>query len=140
MHLLKNYNRSDVELYNNKYTKIVENIRDFVLLHYIVEKNDSKFWNELKFNLPRSLEQLLEKWSYRLPITADFDSSYLLFRENNFAIILKELNLLNYERIAAEFDSLSPRIKFDMHQVFQKYNNHYAVDSAISHKKRLENL
>ena len=140
MHLLKNYNKKDIELYNNKYTKIVENIRDFVLLHYIVKKNDSKFWDQLEFNLPRSLEHLLDKWSYRLPIATDFDSSYLLFRENNFAIILKELNLFNYERIAAEFDSLNPRIKFDMHQEYQKYNNHYAVNSAISHKKRLENL
>ena len=110
------------------------------MLHYIVKKNDSKFWDQLEFNLPRSLEQLLDKWSYRLPIATDFDSSYLLFRENNFAIILKELNLFNYERIAAEFDSLNPRIKFDMHQEYQKYNNHYAVNSAISHKKRLENL
>ena len=56
MHFIINYNQSDIDLYNKEFKYIVENIRDFVLLHYMVDKKDSKFWRELKINLTDTLK------------------------------------------------------------------------------------
>jgi hypothetical protein len=56
-HLLPNYTKEDVDLYNKKFKKIVENIRDFIVMHYLVKKKDSKFWKELKLVLPETLKK-----------------------------------------------------------------------------------
>ena len=78
-HLLPNYTKEDVDLYNKKFKKIVENIRDFIVMHYLVKKKDSKFWKELKLVLPETLKNNLNKWKHRLPIAEDFAGNYLLF-------------------------------------------------------------
>ena len=107
MHFIINYKETDIELYNIKFKFIVENIRDFVLLHYLSNKKDSKFWKEFKPNLPLSLKNNLQKWKHRLPLKEDFPGSYLLFNAPNFTIILKELNLINKKSIKKEYNSLS---------------------------------
>ena len=107
MHFIINYKETDIELYNIKFKFIVENIRDFVLLHYLSNKKDSKFWKEFKPNLPLSLKNNLQKWKHRLPLKEDFPGYYLLFNAPNFTIILKELNLINKKSIKKEYNSLS---------------------------------
>ena len=109
MHCLPNY-ESSVDFYNDKFKNIIENIRDFVVLHYLVKINKGKFWRR-KVNLPPSLEKNLKKWAHRLPITEDFNTKYSLFQEHNFAIILKELNLIDKDLITKEFNCLSNNLK-----------------------------
>jgi tryptophan halogenase len=106
MHTLINYKQTDIDQYNTKVGHIVENIRDFVLLHYIVKRNDSKFWKELKVNLPDSLKHNLDKWSDRMPIKEDFKTDYVLFNAQNFAVLLKELELANIDSLKREYDML----------------------------------
>ena len=48
MHYMTHCNQEDIDFYNDKYQKIMENIRDFVVLHYLVDKKTSRFWKELK--------------------------------------------------------------------------------------------
>lgn len=137
MHFLINYNESDIQLYNNTFKDIVENTRDFVLLHYMVDKNNSKFWKELKLNIPESLSNNLKKWRYRLPIAEDFKTDYALFKESNFTVLLKELNLFDKEFLRKEYEMLNDFIKND---IVNKVNNsiYYHENSVlISHKKFL---
>jgi hypothetical protein len=106
MHTLINYKQTDIDQYNEKVKQIVENTRDFVLLHYLVKRNDTKFWKELKLNLPDSLKHNLEKWSDRMPIREDFKTDYVLFGAQNFAVLLKELELANIDSLKREYDML----------------------------------
>ena len=48
MHFFENYNEKDIEEYNNKTTHIMENIRDFVFIHYMTKKKNTQFWKNLK--------------------------------------------------------------------------------------------
>ena len=137
MHLLINHTESDIQLYNDIFKDIVENTRDFVVLHYMVNKNNSKFWKELKLNIPESLSNNLKKWKYRLPIAEDFKTRYVLFKEFNFSVLLKELNLVDKEFLKKEYDMLNDLIKNDIQN---KVNNliYYNENSdLISHKKFL---
>lgn len=138
MHLLINYKESDIKLYNNTFKNIVENIRDFVVMHYMVNKNNSKFWKELKLNLPESLLSNLEKWKFRLPIAEDFKTRYALFKESNFAILLKELNLININALKEEYNLLNDLIKKDIENKINNlmyYNNN---SKLIDHKQFLK--
>jgi tryptophan halogenase len=136
MHLLINNNQSDIDLYNEKFKLIVENIRDFVLLHYIVKKKNSIFWKNLKLKIPESLNKNLKKWKNRLPIREDFNGNYLLFYEHNFAVILKELNLINKYLIKKEYNELNKEI---INDIEFRMNNHinFFNTNLIDHKQFL---
>ena len=141
MHTLINYKQTDIDQYNQKVKEIVENIRDFVLLHYMVDKKDSRFWKEFKPNLPDTLKHNLEKWSDRLPINEDFKNNYTLFNAHNFAVLLKELNLVNKESIKREYEMIDQSTRgliknsIASHIKTFKYNI-----KAMSHKKYLNTL
>jgi tryptophan halogenase len=137
MHLLINYNETDIKLYNDTFKDIVENTRDFVVLHYMVDKKDSKFWKELKLNIPESLLINLKKWRYRLPINEDFKTNYALFKESNFSVLLKELNLIDKEFLKKEYDMLNDSIKNDIQNKINNLIYYHENSDLISHKKFL---
>ena len=135
MHLLINYTEEDINLYNKKFDQIVQNTLDFIVLHYLVNKNNSKFWKELKINLPPSLEKNLKKWKNRLPIQEDFEGNYQLFNEHNFTIILKELGLFDRLKIKKEFDTLSNAFKTKTNKSMKEYiKNNLNIDEEGTHK------
>ena len=139
MHLIINYNQTDIDLYNKKFKIIVENIRDFVLLHYLTNKRDSKFWKDYKCNLPESLKHNLKTWKKRLPIKEDFNCEYNLFKSENFSIILKELNLFDVKLIKKEFDNLSKKYKNYLYDRIKKQKEWNNKVETISHKKYIKN-
>jgi tryptophan halogenase len=134
MHLLINNNQSDIDLYNERFKSIVENIRDFVLLHYMVNKKNSGFWKNLKLKIPESLNKNLKKWEKRIPIREDFKGNYLLFYEHNFVVILKELNLIKKQFLKKEYNELNKEIKNDIQFKINKHINFYSNENLIGHK------
>lgn len=141
MHLLINYKQTDVDLYNLKFKDIVENIRDFVLLHYKVNKKDSDFWKNLKLKLPKSLSDNLNKWQHRLPIKEDFFGGYKLFNDPNFTVLLKELNLIDKKLIKKEYDMLSDHYKTHTRNEIENHINYTCLNkNLIGHKEILKKL
>ena len=140
MHMIINYGEEDIKLYNNKFKIIVENIRDFVLLHYLTDKKDSKFWKQFKPNLPVSLKNNLKKWKHRLPIKEDFNSEYVLFKPENFSIILKELNLVDKKSIKKELNNLSKPFKDYINDTIKKQMDWDKNAIELGHKQYLTSL
>ena len=139
MHLLINYEQADIDFYNKKFQLMTENIRDFVLLHYITDKKDSLFWKELKLNLPQSLADNLKKWKYRLPLEEDFAGKYLLFNESNFGIILKELNLINTSALKKEYNMLAKNIRLEIETRLKRITD-TSLLRPFSHKRMIKDF
>jgi hypothetical protein len=139
MHYLSNYNDSDIKQYNFKVNSIMNNIRDFIFLHYMVKKNNSQFWKDIKkLSIPDSLEKNLEKWKYRLPIREDFmDTKYFLFYESNFTSVLYGLNMINIKNIKKEYENHSNEIKNIIEKNINKDIELYSSKEKISHKEYL---
>lgn len=139
MHYLSNYNNNDIQQYNSKVTSIMNNIRDFIFLHYMVKKNNSQFWKDIKkLSIPDSLEKNLEKWKHRLPIREDFtDTNYLLFYESNFTSVLYGLNMFDLNNIKKEYENHSVNIKNFVKNSILEDNNLYEVKEKINHKEYL---
>jgi len=136
---LPNYNSTAIKQYNKSCTALFENIRDFVLIHYLCNKKDSRFWKNLKIKIPKSLKTNLQKWKQRLPIEEDFKSSYILFYETNFALILKELNLIKLNEVKKEYktkiqDADEKAIE-NYYKIFYKYRQ-----DLINHKKYIKEI
>jgi len=138
MHLLSNYNKKDIESYNNKVENIMTNIRDFIFLHYMVDKDNSDFWKDIKkIKPPTSLKEKLNIWKYRLPIEEDFlDSRYMLFYQHNFISVMYGLGLLNNEYITNEYNMINANMKFLIEALIQQHNTIYK-EEQITHKEFL---
>jgi tryptophan halogenase len=113
MHYLINYDQKNIDSYNTTFKEMIENARDFVLIHYLNKKNTSKFWiDNQHIQLPESLQYKLQEWEHRLPIEDDLvRTKFKLFWEYNFTHILYNLNYFNKHSIKKQFEALSSYYK-----------------------------
>lgn len=140
MHRLAEYNDDIIKSYNKSVSDIMENIRDFICLHYLTDKSSSEFWKDLKnVPIPDTLASKLEIWRHKLPINEDFNnlSDYILFRESNFIMVMHGLNLFDRNSIKYEYESHSKSIKAQAERIISDFL--YANNSlnTISHKEFL---
>jgi len=138
MHLLPNYDNKTIENYNYQVQKIMENIRDFIILHYITKKENTIFWKDVKkIEIPNSLKNKLEKWKKRLPIREDFlYSNYLLFYEYNWVHILYGLGLINIKEIKKNHNFINEFNLKSCKNSINNFKNNFNV-KTIKHKEYL---
>lgn len=138
MHKIIGYTERDIDRYNKSFTDIMENIRDFIFLHYMTERNDTSFWQEVSgINPPDSLAENLEVWEKRMPMSEDFAglSNYILFKDSNFINVLYGLNKFDRDSIRNQLYSYSPAIA---HQSNSIVNENLMIDTSekkFGHKK-----
>lgn len=140
MHRLSNYNDKVIDSYNKSFNDIMENIRDFIVLHYITKKTNSKFWIDTRNNeIPDSLKHNLDIWQHKLPIREDFAnlSNYILFTEDNFSLVMQGLDLFNQQSIKQEFESSSQEVKNAAQQTINDYKQFLETVKLVSHKDML---
>ena len=140
MYKLSNYNEYTIEDYNKSVTDIMENIRDFIVLHYVTKKTNTDFWKDInKIELPDSLQSKLNRWQHRLPIPEDFSSvsNYVLFTPDNFIVVMEGLDLFDRKSIADEYNSLYPAIKKNADFIInQQMTDEYRI-KFITHKEMI---
>ena len=105
--LIINYNESAIKKYNKLMTGVLENIRDFVILHYLTKKSNTDFWIAARnIELPDSLSSKLELWKNKLPTVDDFveSSQFRLFSDSHHILILHGLGLLDADKIKQEYE------------------------------------
>ena len=81
-HFIEYYYKRDLEFkcnlfqeqYNSEMTQMWDNIRDFIVYHYITPRKDTKFWKESSSTQrwsPR-LTRLITMWKYKMPRENDY--------------------------------------------------------------------
>lgn len=141
MHKIINYNDAVIDQYNNFFNEIMNNIRDFIALHYVTKKDETPFWKDLKnLELPDSLKNKLELWKNKLPIKEDFNSisNYTLFNNSNYILVMHGLNLFDREKIKNEYEMMSDKVKIQADVIIERQkvldNN---TTNLLTHKKFL---
>jgi tryptophan halogenase len=137
IHKLANYNQKEIDLYNSSFSSIMENIRDFIFLHYITGKKNTEFWQEVsEIPYPKFIKKMLPIWENRLPLEEDFSefSRYKMFGPKNFILVMNGLGLFNSNSILNEFKSVSQEIKNDAENSIQESMHLERVIDKISHK------
>ena len=132
MHNLQNNSETIRTEYNNKVIAIMNNIRDFVFLHYLPWKKHNKFWkNYMTDNAPSSLKRLLSISKKRLLIDDDIEGGdYKLFWAKNFIQVLYGIGFykLHNKNLNKQYSFVPETFKIMMNQYFdnelkQRYNN-----------------
>ena len=139
---LSNYTEYDIIDYNKNIDSIMDNIRDFICLHYITKKNDTEFWKSLKdIDIPQSLSEKLRRWETRLPVVEDFnDSTYHIFKDANYIQVLNGLNLLNYDELEKRWLSFSEEQRNNFTRDIQNFLIKERSGEFFTHKKYLETI
>jgi tryptophan halogenase len=141
MHRLSNYDEISIHRYNKSFNDLTENIRDFVLLHYVTRKDNSNFWKDVAQNdITDSLGANLENWQGRMPIAEDFNeySDYIMFKEDNFIMVMDGLNLFNRSAIRKEYSSMNQAIKDSAESILRSQLEFEKNTPTFSHKEMLE--
>ena len=131
-----NYSQADINLYNKNFNAIMENIRDFILLHYLTDREDTPFWKSCKdIQLPDSLKQHLEMFKNRMPVNSDFGhlSDKILFISMNYFIVMYALGLVDKKAIKKQFNSLPKDIQDYTAETYKTYTKGIAEAPKLSH-------
>ena len=137
-----NYNESAISRYNKLIEDILDNIRDFICLHYLTNRQDSKFWKDQQLvSVPVRLRDQLEIWKNKMPSKNDFCdlTDKILFSQLHYTLILHGLGKFNQKLIKKEYENLFDQDKKDeIERIIKDYGN--LTYSTISHKNMLETL
>lgn len=136
MHYLPSY---DVDTCNEKVNAIFDNIVDYVQAHYLVKKEDTPFWKEVKHNLKLTsgLEKHLAKWKNRLPLNTDIQCSWQMFGAVNYIPILHGLRWFDTYKIRSEYNEYGPRLDDEVLETLSKISD---PNFSVSHKKFIKEI
>lgn len=141
---LEGYTEKDIHDYNKKVNLIMDNVRDFVCLHYIVDRNDTKFWNDLKeVEIPDSLSEKLKSWETRMPFSEDFsETNQYLFGPGNFIQVMYGLGHVNKEMLNMKYNNLTESQKKHLKEIINQYWDEMEelISEHITHKQWLSRI
>lgn len=118
--------------YNKQINNCFNNIVDYIQLHYLTKRNDSKFWKDKPFILTDFNKNTLERFSIGSFSPFDFSSNYLMFKELNFYQIYFGLKLLNTLKIK----NLQNNFSKEYNQKWDNISNEFTKESipySMSH-------
>tara|TARA_B110000037_G_scaffold13975_1_gene14705 strand:+ start:1684 stop:3171 length:1488 start_codon:yes stop_codon:yes gene_type:complete len=141
VHNLHNYNDDTVDRYNRSFKSLIENIRDFIVLHFVCPRVDTEFWRKVADTpLPKSLQTKLDIWRHRMPTHIDFDddTNFILFKSLHFVMVLHGLKLFDIDSIGEEYATLHESFKQKADEVREHLNNESHEDHTfLTHKEFL---
>jgi len=86
-----NTNEAVINKYNDIIGKLVDQTKDFIVLHYALSnREDSPFWKTYKYDVPLSdeLKNNLALWKSKVPTSSDFAGQITQFTSANYTYIL----------------------------------------------------
>jgi tryptophan halogenase len=91
------------DFYNYRFNSWWTEVSDFIYLHYMGGRSDTKFWEKFQNieNSPIGIQKMLKKWEWALPRYTDFlsDTGDRAFQLQNWTEVCYGLSLLNSKRI-----------------------------------------
>jgi tryptophan 7-halogenase len=138
MFLFTNYGFSKeqkiIDKYNNSVMDIMNNIKEFVLIHYLNYKG---------INLPTELKHKLEVWKKRPPIDEDFQGTqYFLFHASNFISVLYGMDFWRADEIKNFLNIFNKQTKDFVCKIQNNLHIQYLnnKDNYMSHKQWLSSI
>lgn len=131
-------NSTVIKMFNEKYFNQTIEVRDFIYLHYMTNKNTNNFWiNFTKNNImPETLKVKLDL----IQNSILYDSDHMgMFNSNSYYRICAGLNLLNKDTIK----NIIINNKMDYLQEYMSAQNEIkkdSLDNFIDHKKFIKYL
>jgi tryptophan halogenase len=101
------------EQYNKEMTSVWDDIKDFIVMHYITPRNDTNFWKEASSpkRHSKNLKNKLEIWKSRMPRESDYQGSlfntFYHLGNSLWYQILIGMNLLDSKKAQQELETFN---------------------------------
>jgi len=117
--------------YNDNLSKSFDNIIDYLQLHYLTKRNDSKFWKDKPFTLTDFNKNTLERFSHGVFLMDELQGENIMFKVPHFYQIYSGLELLNKKTIGYYYQNFPKKLL----EIFKNYTkNHPKLEwNSISH-------
>ena len=135
--------------YNRAVGSQVDDFRDFIRLHYVSERRDSPFWQDVAASHPQVVKDRLEQWQQHIPKPADFPGfppglehlGLAHVQEQLYVPVLDGLGLLNRGAAQAEM-AANPKGRDHARRVHAGLVAEYsrAAGLCLPHRAWLEGL
>lgn len=127
-------------MYNKEMDKVISNIIDFVQLHYISTRSDSKFWKEVQSNITLTdfNKEHIDYFKDHLPIRSHFSEPWILFHEHNWIQVLDGLRLFNKDKIREMWDKQAYKEETD--QIVKEMDWNAEYHEGMTHMEALDIL
>jgi tryptophan 7-halogenase len=139
------YNKNETvtaSKYNQDMKIISENIIDFIQLHYITQRKDSKFWQWCKNEMVLTdfNKQYLDTFKESFPNIHYFNFPLQLFSYLNFAQVMHGLRLFNIEKIKKMYDTHFSHYTDASNRIIKENNEYCTKLETYSHREALNIL
>jgi tryptophan halogenase len=126
-------------VYNKECTELIENILDFVALHYQVKRNDTDFWKSIKsIPLPDGLKEKLEIFKHNFPGKGDFENRRLMFKESNWIMVMHGLGLISKAVADRELSNQPDHLIDSMKYNVKNLLGNLEEDDFVDHRSALQ--
>jgi tryptophan halogenase len=140
--VLNNYYKGNTaveDLHNKQMHKVFDNIIDFIQLHYITQRNDTDFWKNVQIKLTDFNHNTLDMMRTTGPNTQWFPDGHLMFRDKNWFMVMKGLNLLNQDSIKEIWMNQPEQARLEVAHAIQHHSMMGCpIDLTMSHRQQLE--
>jgi len=139
LHAYDRRNTLAEDYYNQHFAELMDNILDFVALHYRCKRNDTEYWQFVQtIPMPPGLKLRMEMYKEKFPSKSEFLGSWNMFREANWIQVMHGLGLISPEiaqsRLNYEPDHVVSNIENNL------YNMMKHIDDApyVTHREALQ--
>ena len=142
-------NSGSMSIYNRRTRNIYEDVKDFLVLHYMGGRDDSEFWKYIKTGATQTeyVKELLEMVKSRIPSARDFPQYYGSPGWSLYSYVMEGINLLdkskslneiNFNVQEGDIEELTPMKHYELQQRWgeeAKYT--YTYNEFIEHFRNL---
>lgn len=133
-----NINRNNSEIYNLKMAASFDNVVDYLQLHYLGNKDESKFWKEKPFTLTDFNKNNIEQVKKGIfDSFNNFDNSNMMFGLFNWYQVVAGLNLIDTHYLASTLSKNRPLYNDISIREIIDYRNKVKNSIVMDHKKYL---
>jgi tryptophan halogenase len=94
-----------VNAFNTECDELLDNILDYIALHYVTKRDDTEFWKSThSLPKPAGLEERLEMYKHKMPNPSEFLNRKVMFKEANWIVVMHGLGLISQEAAQADVD------------------------------------
>jgi tryptophan halogenase len=139
LQLMVNRDQRYIDEFNAKYSKMTQDIVDFIYFHYMSDRKDTDFWKKFtKDNAPEFVKDSLNKWEYKSPEYTDFSThSFCLESWTAISLGIKQADI-EVMKNSYEVNYLSERMSYLYESVKKAQDD--ATVLCMDHKDFLEAL
>jgi len=123
--------------FNQESDELLENILDYIALHYITKRDDTEFWKFAKtLPKPPGLEERLELYKHKIPGKSEFSNRKLMFKEANWILVMHGLGLISKEVAQRDVDIQARHLIESIPYNLPKED--IASEDFVSHRQALQ--